>query len=323
MFTIHFATPRLRSALLLGRIALLFTSRRALPARRLAALGARGALSTGCYIESPRRQTILAAGDMSGDGLCPETSSTISVSPFRVYVPSNPIPLRDMIIVSAASCVYRPSALVDVRPPESLMRRIWNCVCPLAHPSRTLPSRERLPPPRRRIRPFHNPPGESRTPAMRVTRPNPPSSPPQTPHRTARADDLQTGCRNVPASRVAGGGHPDRIACEGGSADPRPARKRLLPRRTEWRPRHHPSARLRRHRHRREPGRGSPLRRTDRARGRPGNPGLRALPAPMGRRDAPGHPARVRGGRGGETGRRLRCRGRIPRGVGPGRRRSG
>ncbi len=38
----------LRSALLLGRIALLFTSRRALPARRLAALGARAASSAGC-----------------------------------------------------------------------------------------------------------------------------------------------------------------------------------------------------------------------------------------------------------------------------------
>ena len=49
MCTIQCATPRLRSALLLGRIALLFTSRRALPARRLAALGARGALSTDCY----------------------------------------------------------------------------------------------------------------------------------------------------------------------------------------------------------------------------------------------------------------------------------
>ena len=39
----------LRSALLLGRIALLFPLRRALPARRLTALGARAALSTGCY----------------------------------------------------------------------------------------------------------------------------------------------------------------------------------------------------------------------------------------------------------------------------------
>ena len=38
----------LRSALLLGRIAVLFPSRRALPARRLAALGARAALSTDC-----------------------------------------------------------------------------------------------------------------------------------------------------------------------------------------------------------------------------------------------------------------------------------
>ena len=46
MYSIHSALPRLRSALLLGRIALPFTSRRALPARRLAALGARGALST-------------------------------------------------------------------------------------------------------------------------------------------------------------------------------------------------------------------------------------------------------------------------------------
>ena len=48
MYSIHSALPRLRSALLLGRIALLFTSRRALPARRLAALGARGTLSTDC-----------------------------------------------------------------------------------------------------------------------------------------------------------------------------------------------------------------------------------------------------------------------------------
>ncbi len=48
MYSIHYAFPRLRSALLLGRIALLFTSRRALPARRLAALGARAALSTDC-----------------------------------------------------------------------------------------------------------------------------------------------------------------------------------------------------------------------------------------------------------------------------------
>ena len=39
----------LRSALLLGGIALLFPSRRALPARRLTALGARAALSTDCY----------------------------------------------------------------------------------------------------------------------------------------------------------------------------------------------------------------------------------------------------------------------------------
>ena len=38
----------LRSALLLGRMALPFASRRALPARRPAALGARGALSTDC-----------------------------------------------------------------------------------------------------------------------------------------------------------------------------------------------------------------------------------------------------------------------------------
>ncbi len=44
--SIHSVTPTLRSALLLGRIALLFTFRRALPARRLAALGARSALST-------------------------------------------------------------------------------------------------------------------------------------------------------------------------------------------------------------------------------------------------------------------------------------
>ena len=49
MCSIHCATSRLRSALLLGRIALLFTSRRALPARRLATLGARAALSTDCW----------------------------------------------------------------------------------------------------------------------------------------------------------------------------------------------------------------------------------------------------------------------------------
>ena len=48
MFSIHSVTSRLRSALLLGRIAVLFPSRRALPARRLAALGARAALSTDC-----------------------------------------------------------------------------------------------------------------------------------------------------------------------------------------------------------------------------------------------------------------------------------
>ena len=46
MYDIHSAIPRFRSALLLGRIALLFTFRRALPARRLTALGARAALST-------------------------------------------------------------------------------------------------------------------------------------------------------------------------------------------------------------------------------------------------------------------------------------
>lgn len=40
------ATSRLRSALLLGRIAGLFSSRRVLPSRRLTALGARTALST-------------------------------------------------------------------------------------------------------------------------------------------------------------------------------------------------------------------------------------------------------------------------------------
>ncbi len=49
MFAIHFATPRLRSALLLGRIALLFPLRRALPARRLSDLGARAASSTDCW----------------------------------------------------------------------------------------------------------------------------------------------------------------------------------------------------------------------------------------------------------------------------------
>ena len=52
MFTIHLISPRLRSALLLWRIALLFPLRRALPARRLAALGARGALSTDCWADS-------------------------------------------------------------------------------------------------------------------------------------------------------------------------------------------------------------------------------------------------------------------------------
>ena len=48
MYSIHLFSPRLRSALLLGRIALLFTFRRALPARRLAALGARADLTTDC-----------------------------------------------------------------------------------------------------------------------------------------------------------------------------------------------------------------------------------------------------------------------------------
>ena len=41
MLTIHFVTARLRSALLLGRIALLLVLSCALPARRLAGLGAR------------------------------------------------------------------------------------------------------------------------------------------------------------------------------------------------------------------------------------------------------------------------------------------
>ena len=41
-------TPTLRSALLLGRMAPPFPCRHALPARRLTALGARGASSTGC-----------------------------------------------------------------------------------------------------------------------------------------------------------------------------------------------------------------------------------------------------------------------------------
>ena len=49
MSTIHSAPSWLRSALLLGRIALLFPLRRALPARRLAGLGARAALSTDRY----------------------------------------------------------------------------------------------------------------------------------------------------------------------------------------------------------------------------------------------------------------------------------
>ena len=43
MCSTHLMTPRLRSALLLSPIALLSAPRRALPARRLAALGARGA----------------------------------------------------------------------------------------------------------------------------------------------------------------------------------------------------------------------------------------------------------------------------------------
>ena len=43
-----------RSALLLGRMALPFTLRRALPARRLAALGARARLSTDCQALQPR-----------------------------------------------------------------------------------------------------------------------------------------------------------------------------------------------------------------------------------------------------------------------------
>ena len=46
MFSLHSTIPKLRSALLLGPIAVLFALRRALPARRLAALGARAALST-------------------------------------------------------------------------------------------------------------------------------------------------------------------------------------------------------------------------------------------------------------------------------------
>ena len=49
MYTILVARSWLRSALLLGRIAVLFAPRRALPARRLATLGARGALSTDCW----------------------------------------------------------------------------------------------------------------------------------------------------------------------------------------------------------------------------------------------------------------------------------
>ena len=49
MSTIRSAVPRLRSALLVRRIAL-FASRRALPARRLTALGARAALSADCWV---------------------------------------------------------------------------------------------------------------------------------------------------------------------------------------------------------------------------------------------------------------------------------
>ena len=62
-YSIHSATPRLRSALLLGRIALPFTSRRALPARRLTALGARTALSTDCRVclRGPLRQPCLGS----------------------------------------------------------------------------------------------------------------------------------------------------------------------------------------------------------------------------------------------------------------------
>ena len=48
MVTILFTRSRLASALLLGRIAPLFPFRRALPARRLPALGAHAGLSTDC-----------------------------------------------------------------------------------------------------------------------------------------------------------------------------------------------------------------------------------------------------------------------------------
>ena len=48
MFTLHPGLSRPRSALLLGPVALLLALRRALSARRLAALGARAALSTDC-----------------------------------------------------------------------------------------------------------------------------------------------------------------------------------------------------------------------------------------------------------------------------------
>ncbi len=57
MYTIHSIRSWLRSSLLLGRIDLLFTSRRALPARRLAALGARADLSTDCWRPLARGQT--------------------------------------------------------------------------------------------------------------------------------------------------------------------------------------------------------------------------------------------------------------------------
>ena len=56
MYSVHNPSLRLRSALLLGRIAPLFTSRRALPARCLPALGARAASSTDCHA------TIFAVG---------------------------------------------------------------------------------------------------------------------------------------------------------------------------------------------------------------------------------------------------------------------
>ena len=66
MSAIHFATPRLRSALLLGRIALLFPLRRALPARRLAALGARGGIIHGLLGSAGSGARVGAVGSGAG-----------------------------------------------------------------------------------------------------------------------------------------------------------------------------------------------------------------------------------------------------------------